>query len=93
MTRPSDFGPWTSHLKIHNSNFRGYSALGGELKKPETRANMQHTVRSEVRRPKADVRGLSYFRLPLSSAMYIISCLKMNRFGASSRVKRTMFLS
>src|SRR5215471_6374706 len=36
---------------------------------------------------------LSYFRLPPSSAMYIISCLKMNRFGSPSLVSRTMFLS
>jgi hypothetical protein len=28
-----------------------------------------------------------------SSAIYTISCLKMNRFGPSSRVTRTMFLS
>src|SRR5215469_2822822 len=35
----------------------------------------------------------SYFRLPPSSAMYIISCLKMNRFGSPSLVSRTMFLS
>ena len=35
----------------------------------------------------------SYRFFPPSSAMYMISCLKMNRFGAPSRVRRTMFLS
>jgi len=35
----------------------------------------------------------SYFFLPPSSAMYMISCLKMKRFGAPSRVRRIMFLS
>jgi hypothetical protein len=34
-----------------------------------------------------------YFFLPLSSAIYMISCLKINRLGAPSRVSRTMFLS
>jgi hypothetical protein len=34
-----------------------------------------------------------YFRFAPSSAMYIISCLKMNRLGAPSRVSRIMFLS
>ncbi len=34
-----------------------------------------------------------YFRFPPSSAIYMISCLKMNRLGAPSRVRRTIFLS
>jgi hypothetical protein len=34
-----------------------------------------------------------HFLLPPSSAIYMISCLKMNRLGAPSRVNRTMFLS
>src|SRR5579863_4149098 len=38
-------------------------------------------------------RSPLHFRLPPSSAMYMISCLKMNRLGAPSRVSRTMFLS
>jgi hypothetical protein len=38
------------------------------------------------------VGGMSYLFLP-SSAMYTISCLKMKRFGPSSRVTRTIFLS
>ena len=36
--------------------------------------------------------GSGYFFFP-SSAMYMIWCLKMNRFGAPWRVRRTMFLS
>jgi hypothetical protein len=44
------------------------------------------------RLPPANAR-LSYFFFPPSSAMYIISCLKINRLGASSRVSRTMCLS
>ena len=35
----------------------------------------------------------SYLRLAPSSAMYMISCLKINRLGWSSRVNLTMFLS
>ena len=38
------------------------------------------------------VLATGYFFFP-SSAMYTISCLKINRFGPSSRVTRTMFLS
>ena len=34
-----------------------------------------------------------YFFFPFSSAMYMISCLKMKRFGALCRVRRIMFLS
>ena len=39
------------------------------------------------------VDARSHFLFPPSSAMYMISCLKMNRLGAPSRVSRTMFLS
>lgn len=39
------------------------------------------------------VRRCGYFFFPPSSAMYMISCLKMNRLGKPSRVRRIMFLS
>src|ERR1700733_5431781 len=48
---------------------------------------------ARARGPRSGVRGPLYFRLPPSSMMYIISCLKMNRLGALSRVNRTIFLS
>src|SRR6266446_4346510 len=35
----------------------------------------------------------AYFLFPPSSSMYIISCLKIKRLGAPSRVSRTIFLS
>src|SRR5947207_14317780 len=40
----------------------------------------------EIVLPKAHVRE----RRPLSSAIYMISCLKINRLGAFSRVRRIM---
>lgn len=44
---------------------------------------------------KRDVKKAcsSYFFFPPSSAIYMISCLKMKRFGPLSRVSRTMFRS
>ena len=51
----------------------------------------QEKRRSRVPEPKAGSR--THFFLPPSSAMYMISCLKMNRLGAPSRVSRTIFLS
>ena len=43
-------------------------------------------------RPAAEEPQLHFF-LPPSSAIYMISCLKMKRFGAPSRVSRTIFRS
>ena len=42
---------------------------------------------------RAEAYSPIHFFLPPSSAMYMISCLKMNRLGAPSRVSRTIFLS
>jgi len=42
---------------------------------------------------EAGTEGLTLYFFFASSAIYTISCLKMNRFGPSSRVTRTMFLS
>ena len=48
--------------------------------------------REESRKGRKENRR-SYLRLASSSAMYMISCLKINRLGWSSRVNLTMFLS
>jgi hypothetical protein len=41
----------------------------------------------------AEMNPPRHFLFAPSSAMYMISCLKMKRLGAPSRVSRTMFLS
>ena len=48
--------------------------------------------RKDAKIPQSQ-RNRAYLRLALSSAMYMISCLKINRLGWSSRVSRTIFLS
>src|SRR6476646_5098400 len=49
--------------------------------------------RVQRREVKSVSETKAYFFFPPSSAMYMISCLKMKRLGAPSRVSRTMFLS
>ena len=62
------------------------------FRRPEffIRLQSRHKV---ARSPEAGHLEPGYLCFPDSSAMYMISCLKMNRLGAPSRVRRTIFLS
>jgi hypothetical protein len=51
------------------------------------------TPEAGERSRKAEAGSRFYFLFPPSSAMYMISCLKIKRLGAPSRVSRTMCLS
>jgi len=54
-------------------------------------AALRMTIRGMLQ--LSGTEGLTPYFFFASSAIYTISCLKMNRFGPSSRVTRTMFLS
>src|ERR1700722_858368 len=79
-------GKETVVIGRHNQVGLRASGFGFENLSVEARCYASRSQNAAARSP---VHRLE----PPSSAMYIISCLKMNRLGTPSRVSRTMCLS
>src|SRR5207253_1833100 len=68
---------------------------GGRIRVQEHGQRLEERTFSQLGQQKhnSDLVEITHYRRGGSSAMYMISCLKMNKLGAPCRVRRTMFLS